>query len=101
MGSTYYTELIVINDQITGEEVWQVGKVVYGATSGATAKIEQVLNNALVVSNIFGTFIPGESVFQYTGIDPDADIEIIKALLREDSKEINTDGLNDDYQTHP
>ena len=94
LGSTYYTELLVTNDPITAQEEWKVGTVnsiLYGATSGASAKIEQVLPNALVVSNISGTFLPGEGVFQYTGIDPDSDIEIIFAMLSEDENEIYTD----------
>ena len=101
LSSTYYTELLVINDLATGEEDWSVGtvnSVLYGATSGATAKVEQVLPNALVVSNIIGTFLPGESVFQYTGINPDDDIDIVRAILREDSKEIYTDGLSEDFR---
>ena len=91
LSSVYFTEVVVINDPTTDEEVWEVGQTLYGATSGASAKIEQVLTNILVVSNIYGTFVPGESVFQYTGIEEDSEIEVIRAILRQDGEEVYTD----------
>ena len=82
MNSSYYTELVVINDPTTAQEEWVVGNVVIGATSNAYAKIEQVLPNVLVVSNLFGSFIPGENIMMPTGITNDS-IETTDALLQD------------------
>ena len=91
LSSYYFTELVIADDPETGQEEWSVGtdlSIVYGSRSGARAKLEQARRGYLVVSNIYGQFIPGEQIYQYTGFSDDE--VIVKALLRETGENITT-----------
>ena len=98
MSSILFTDLIVVDDPTPSSlrEPWRVAGMdptspegmIVGATSKAVGKLEQVRENVLVVSSVFGKFLPGEQVYQ--PIQGGGE-EIIQALLSEVPEEMFTD----------
>ena len=78
ISSTDFLELVATDVYDTSLEEWQLGYFVFGEKSGALGKLEDVRQNVLVLSNVYGTFIEGELVYQLTGRE---DNEVILRYL--------------------
>ena len=99
-----FIELAVVDDGDTIEADWKIGYFVAGESSGAIGKLEDVRQDVLIVSNVYGTFEEGETVLQVLGIDEDQE-EVIDLLSTEEFQNILIEGTTDrillDYATDP
>ena len=87
-----FIELAVVDDVSTADDEWKLGFFVIGETSGALGKLEDVRQNVLMVSNVYGSFQEGEDIFQIMGaVEND---QINDLLLAETLDYINTEGLD-------
>ena len=86
-----FVELAVIDNQETITEPWKIGYYVIGEVSRAVAKLEDIRQNILIVSNITGSFQEGESIYQVTGKKPG--VEVKDLLMTQTSEYVNTENL--------
>jgi len=60
----FFDDLLLIEDPLTQDVDWELGNFVLGETSRAGAKLEDIFESNLVLSNILGKFKNGENVRQ-------------------------------------
>ena len=87
-----FIELAVVDDIETATEDWKLGFFVIGETSGALGKLEDVRQNVLMVSNVYGSFQEGESVYQILKAKQNEEIKDL--LSTEELENINTESLD-------
>ena len=87
-----FIELAVVDDIETINQEWKLGFFVIGETSGAVGKLEDVRQNVLMVSNVYGSFQEGESVYQFIGTIENEEIKDF--LSTENLENINTEKLD-------
>lgn len=66
----FYNDLLILDDPLTEEFDWEIGNFVLGESTRTGAKLEDVYQNSLVVSNASGRFSNGETVRQIINSNP-------------------------------
>ena len=88
-----FIELAVFDSEETIAVDWKLGFYVVGESSGAYGKLEDVRQDILMVSHVYGTFEEGESLLQVMSLGEDEG-EVKDLLSTELLENINTEILD-------